>query len=486
MNDDTSFNRELLPHETRAQWAARFYERASATKRVYRTSDDNMLVIPERGLPIRIYHPDLFDGVLGEIVDIVQMIRGRGGEQSPVTATLQRPELLKLFNSTQKHILPEVKAIVYEPVLVPCGNGGYEISHPGYNPASGVYYFVKPGEPAIRPLPGTEHLEACFSAVPFESQPFRANLLGWLLGGVLLDQTLDPPLLVVTGNRQGIGKSSVVQAAGSIITGVQPSPMSPHGSEFTKQLSAAFLESQRFLFLDNIVVRAGGSYDNTHLSTLLTQGFSKKVRLLGHSRNVSSSGILIAASLNDAKLSTDLATRSLPIKLMTWEDRLHSPYCKHYAVEHRAELYGELLWLGLQGQDDSATSQEHLAFRFRRWLQFVRPRIEARFGPMALDEAAALDEISQEMFHFGVDWHDVDFTVTDFVGRLRLMASRYPALSTKLGNIPSDAGIRSAFGKMLQAKTDKPISTDGTLTVTLRGREDKKEKRTVYRFEVKE
>lgn len=482
-DEDLVFNRAVLRGETRAQWAARFYEAAARSGRVFRTSDENLLVVPESAAPKRIFSPDQFDGVLGEIVNVVQALRDEDeGDQRMVTTALSRPEIMKLFFSEQKKVLPQVSAVVHEPVVVPAGNGTYVVTQPGYNPGTGVYYYVAPGEVPVVPVEGIEALKFCFSAVPFESQHYAANLMAWLLGGVCLDPLLDPPLLVVSGNQQGIGKSSVVQAAGTIVTGVTPSPISPHGGEFAKQVSAQFLENSRFLFLDNIVVRGTGSYDNTQLSTLLTQGFSKKMRILGHSRHVSASGILVAASLNDAKLSVDLATRSLAVKLCSWQPRLHVPYCKHYATENRRRLYGELLWLALQGRDDASTDERYIGFRFRRWLNFVRPRIEKHFGELAVTESCTLDEITQELYHLGLDWADTPFTVAEFLQRLAMKTSQFPALAQKRAGIPSERGAQTAFGQLLSGREGQALSLDGTVSVTLESKTSRDGK--LYSFKV--
>lgn len=475
MPDDNIFNRDITAGETRAEWAQRFYTAASNTGRVFRTSDDNLLVKPRSGRPIRIVSLDQFDGILSEIVHVVR-IRNDDGREQTRTSALDRGELNKLFHSETRSCLPLVTAIVHEPVVTPTSTGTYRLSYPGYNPETGIYYYVPDGEPPIDPSPGVDTLKECFSAVPFSEPGMFHNLLAWLLGGVCLDPTLDPPLLVVTGNQQGIGKSSVIQAAGTILTGFIPNPIEPQGSEFTKQLSAQFLENQRFVFLDNIVVRGGGAYDNTHLSTILTQGFSKRVRILGHSRSVSASGVLVAASLNDAKFSSDLSSRSLPVKLHCWEPRLHVPYCKLFAIEHRRRLYGELLWLALQGADDPSGDTSYIGCRFRRWLNFIRPRVETFLGPLKLADYSELDELTLEIFAFGSDAADnpnyfpknqEGFTIADFINEITSKGTRYPALSSKIARGLGDRATQTLFGQLLATRANRPLTIDGESFVRL-------------------
>jgi hypothetical protein len=455
-------------------------------------SDGSLLVRDAHGNPKRVISVDEFLGTLGNIINIVDVKTGRDSAELFSPAELRRTELSCLFHSDARLSLPLVSAIVYDPVVYRSEGGGYTVTSPGYNTPSGIYYAATAGPP-ITALPGTHHLKTCFSGVPFDAEPSRNALLAWLLSGVVLDPTLDPPLLVVSGTRQGLGKSSVVQAAGTILTGAVPAPVAPSPSEFTKALSAQFLQGEsRFVALDNIVVRGSGTYDNSALSTLLTQGFSKSVRLLGYSRNVSCSGVLVAASLNDARLSTDLASRSISVKLSGWEPQLMIPFCKDYAFKYRRELYGELLWLAQQGQDDAETSQLYLSCRFRRWVNFVRPRIEREFGPLLLEEAsAALDEVFQELFAIACDSADdgtpwaalnaTGFQIADLINYVKSHSERFPGLFGKVNFYSSLPAIRSAFGKMLAARTNLRLGTDSDLSFTLR-RSDRSGE-VIYTFE---
>lgn len=491
MSETAKFNRASLPGEDTAAWTQRFYALLAGTGRVFRTSDGNLLVRDSWGNPKRVISQDEFIGVLGSIVNFVDVKTGREGAELCTRAELRRTEIATLFHADARLSLPLVVAIVYDPVVYRNEAGGYSISNPGFNPDSGIYYAATSGPPIV-PLPGTTHLSTCFSGVPFDAPHSRNALLAWLLSGVVLDPTLDPPLLVVSGNRQGIGKSSVVQAAGHILTGSVPSPVAPAPSEFVKALSAQFLQGDsRVIFIDNIVSK-GGSYDNTALATLLTQGFSKSVRLLGYSRNVSCSGVLVAASLNDARLSTDLASRSISVRLANWESSLMVPYCRDYAAKHRRELYGELLWLALQGQDDAESSTTYISCRFRRWVNFVRPRIESHFGALQLEDASsALDEATQELFAIacdsaddGTSWNARNlegWTVTDLINYVKSNSERFSSLYAKIVFYSSLPAIRSAFGKMLAAKTDQRIGTDPDLSFFLRC--VKKKDGPTYHFE---
>lgn len=487
---DTTFDVEYQTGEDFEGWARRFYTCALLSGRVFRTTDGNLLVQHDGGPPIRVTDPSLFQRHLAPIVKSIRY-RNVDGEHVARPCVLDRAQLNMLFGGPAADVLPLVTAVVFDPVVVPQGDGRYAMVAPGFNRGNGVYYYVPSGEPPITPVEGTYHLQRCFSAIPFENPGCFANLVAWLLGGVCLDPKIDPPLFVVSGNQQKVGKSSVIRAAGTIITGVNPNPIASQGSEFLKQLSAQFLENSRFVFLDNIVVRGGGSFDNQQLSTLLTQGFSKKIRILGHSRHVSAAGVMVAASLNDAKFVGDLATRILGCSLCAWEDRIHNPYCVHYATEHRRDLYGELLNMAITGVNDPIDDEHHKTLRFRSWLQFVRPRVEPLFGTLAISEAGMFDDITQEIYHLGLDsqriFQGVPFHGHEFVDKIRANAARYPALYNRFDSLASDRAREVVAGHILSSRADKPLCLAGPdITVTLRSATDRHTKTLSYYFEVSE
>jgi len=321
------WNRSVLPGESRRDWATRFFEAAATTHRLFRREGGGLIHIGPNGPKILLDHQSFY-GVAHSVVE-VQQVKSIGNDEKDVSALLGPLEVSVLFESSAQALLPTLRSVVHDPVVVPGATGNRAIE-PGYDPESRLYYYRTPLSVEIKPREGVEHLKACFSAVPFAEEGFRNNLIGWLLGAVYYDHLMDSPFLVVDGNQQGVGKTSCVHAAGRIVTGGQVQAVSGRGSEFEKQLSTNFLDpspAARIFFLDNITTSQGRSFDSSALASLLTQGTSKRVRILGHSRAVTASGTLFAASLNDAKLSQDLSDRSLPVRLYRDVNCPQHPYC---------------------------------------------------------------------------------------------------------------------------------------------------------------
>jgi len=452
--------------QTRAEWCRDFYQKALKTGRLYLQADCGHLVYVDPSFgPRRIFSASDFYGILHSLVEVVTFRQDDNGEWQVAAALLNREETANLSDSPEKTLLPVLRALVFEPVVVPKGPG-FRIIPPGFDPESGYYYWTAPGTAPISIVEGTEHLSKVFAGVPFERPAYKANLIAWLLGAISADQAMQTPFLVCDGNQQGVGKTSVVQAAGYILSGGLPSPIDPRGQEFWKQLSTRFVENDRVIFLDNITTHRGGSYDNEHLSGLLTQGTSKRIRILGQSKTVSAAGILFAASLNDAKLSADLSERSLLVRLFREKNQPMVPYCKEYAIEHRRALYGELLWLATQPAPP-VEDCVHSNFRFRRWLQFVMPRVEKFFGPMGIEEARSLDDATQELFSWGADNVSSPFFAAEFLPKILAFADRYPCLYQRVASISSERGKAISIGRLLKQHVGDVHSIQNSLKIKL-------------------
>ena len=461
------FVRNVPIGETRESWCRSFYAAVRTQNVLYRTNGAGFLYIDPAQGPRRILTHSDFYGLAHSLVEVVEeRERARTHEQFLVPAYLANIESQILYSSPESMILPSVEILLTEPVVIPQADGTYRATVPGYDPEALTYYWTGSSVP-IEPIPHVHHLLQCFSGVPFAKPEYRNNLFAWLLGAICLDPLVDLPLLVVSGNQQGVGKSSCVQAAGHILAGRIPAPLNFRGSEFWKDISARFIDGDRVLFLDNIVCRRAAGFDHPHLSTLLTQGRSKKIRVLGHSRMCSANGLLFAASLNDAKLSTDLADRSLPVYLYREQNEPMVPYCREYAIKHRSEIYGELLGLALT-QAAAVNVPTAPTFRFRGWLDFIGPRILSAFGPMALQESADLDDLSQELIAYGFDNINTEFDSDALIHTVQAQPDRYPSLHQKINNISSDRARKISVTRLLRGLTARIFSPLAGQSTSLR------------------
>lgn len=464
------FNKGLRNGEDREAWAFRYLDTLGRTGRVFRTPGYGLTYISQETGPRPIMTIADFEQFCHTLVEVVVLRETRDHQEVVSPVYLQHSDLAAIFGRHPESSLPILNTSVREPMALIRDDGSVEVTHPGFNGQGGrnVFYYVPPGEQVIEPRHGTEHLERCLSGVPWERPEYRNNFIAWLLGAVVLDQRFDTPFLVVSGNQQGIGKSVSVQAAGIILNGSVPAPINFKGEELMKNVGARFRDNDRLMFLDNIVVKDGMAFDSPDLSTLLTQGFTKRIRVLGHNRSVSASGILFAASVNHACLSTDLATRTLAVKLFREDLGPMIPFCRDYAIAHRREIYGELLGLALLS-DLPAFKGGHDDFRFRRWLEFVEPRLTAAFGAagkLALEEVSLLDASSQDLFkiaasQLGDETETTDFDSDYILKFLVIHQGAYPALFQKIcANKNSERGKLTEMGKFLKRQRNLSYSTD--------------------------
>lgn len=457
-----SFPIRPAPAETNFDWAGRFYRTLAETETLLRKADNSLWIAVPGTQPTRISSVDDFRGRIHNLVHFVRT--EADGTEIPCPLSYETAQIL--FYSLQIGNLPLLKSLIYEPAVVPAGTG-YVITKPGFDPLTGIFYFVPPPHSPIVPLKGTTHLETLFSGVPVAKPEYRYNLLAWLLGAVVLDPDIDPPLLVVTGNMRGIGKSKTVEACGVILTGQIQTPINQHAEEFEKQLGSRFRDGTRFIAFDNVVTPNGKSYKNERLSGLLTSGFSKQVRVLGHSRSVEQQGVVFAMSANDAKLDPDLSSRALPVQLYADVSKSMTPFVLDYAKTYRREIYGELLNLALTPAEH-ITNSLHPQFRFRRWLDFVYPRIATSFGPLAVEEAQELDDVVIELFSWGSDLGDRRFSAKDLIEAVTSSRDAYPAVAERLLAKPSERSRLIRAGKLLSGLANKSVTLDKGVALTLK------------------
>lgn len=431
------------------EFARSFYGLLAETGYMFRRKDGTMTYIDPNSGPHRILSVDEFLATASHLLDV-----RRGSGDNERASALTRAEAVVLLGSPQRALLPEIEYVLLEPGVWVRPNGEpLLLAEPGYHPEAKAYYWRSPDTVPIAPRAGTEHLERCFSGVPFLNDAYKNNVFAWLVSGMSLAD-INPPMLAVTGNDRGVGKSSLVQAAGYILTGQMQNAISPIGAEFEKQLGAKFAAEQRFIMMDNIVTQGSRSFSHAKLASLLTEGRSKAVRRLGQSREISQTGVLFALTANDCKLDQDLATRSLAVALHREQAGPMEPYVLSYAREHRAEIYGELLQLALE-REPIAIPEEYRTCRFVDWINYTVPIIVPRFGPMAIREAEDLDDRLQDLFAWGEDHVDQPFTTTslynEIVGNPENLAGLWHSISTTR----SERGRQTKLGAFLNNTVDK-------------------------------
>src|SRR5688572_6829857 len=179
----------------------------------------------------------------------------REGRNGPYTAPGSLPLSLaeRFLQSPAFDLLPALDAVFTSPRIVLDADGRPRMHDVGYEPRTRSLYLPATALD-IKPVTSTEHLQKCFSGMPFRSEGDRRRFFGWLLGSILYDSDICRPLLVVDSNSQRAGKSSLCYAAGRILDGKEPTLLK-QGPELEKRLAAIISSNDTFSLLDNVVTK---------------------------------------------------------------------------------------------------------------------------------------------------------------------------------------------------------------------------------------
>ncbi|RVJ12580.1 hypothetical protein [Sinorhizobium medicae] len=220
--------------------------------------------------------------------------------------------------------LRKINGVLNAPTLGPDWN---IIDRPGYDLASGLYLDALPDMEPIPDFPSREQAEDALALLkdllaefPFANPESLSVALSGLITPVCAGAVQFAPLHGITAAAPGTGKSYLAQLGALIAYGAQIPVTGANDKiedELPKQLTAALLNGERFILLDNI----NGELDNS----LLCQAVEQKVvsvRLLGKSQNVACpAGGFWAATGNNLELAGDLKRRSVLCELARDEER---------------------------------------------------------------------------------------------------------------------------------------------------------------------
>ena len=451
------FNFDLS--STEHERAERLYAILARSKKFYRYPTGTILFLSEGRFQEQT-DPWTFNGSL---VSLVSFETGKGKFRS-----LEYKDLAALLASQARFSLPVIEDIITSPKVFDTGRGP-ELFKPGLN-AIGKYqvYYARHPDPTIiepEPLPGVEHLKACFAPFPVVGPGDLANVIAWLVGGVVYGN-MTTPLLMVNGNMPGLGKTTLIQAVAYILEGKDVAATPAYGSEFSKNVGAKLASTDHIVLLDNVVTRGGREFDNPDLSTYLTQP-STDIRKLGTNEFHSGRQLLFAMSINNARLATDIALRSLVVQLNSERSVPLVPYPLKYARDHRRELYGELLGLALSRP--GPVPLPDYSFRFVDWWNTCAPRVSPYFGPLCLSRAA-VDAATQEVVDLLGDLQE--FTPSDLLTRIDSQVDAYGSIIDRLGK-GSERSRITRLGKLLAPLIDVKTAVVGAPAMTLRKRDVK-------------
>lgn len=504
MSDPTETGRSLVefsldrpPTATIADWIAGFYQLFAAYQSrgvdpvlFYHANEDTIYIADPPNPPRAITSHHHFFGEIHNIVNFTRAVDNR-----VVSTALDWKQVPLFFSSSSRRLLPPLTSVVHEPALYRTQSGELKMLHPGYNAfgKEGIYFWNRHGR-EWTPREKPEHLLTCFSGVPFERIEYKANVVAALLGAVVIDRRIESPLLAVTSNQPGVGKTKLTASIGYILTGYEPAPVNYHGNELDKDIGMRFKQNHRFILIDNVETKDGRAFRSDRLAMHLTQGHSKSVRELGFSRSIDMKGVLFALTQNNCELSEDLAVRALPIRLFRVSTGPMHPFVWDYAIKHRFEIYEELLGLAMKKDLPDLSLEGYVPeFRFREWLKFVLPRLRTieEFKDIDLSlviaSGASFDEALLDLGNWAMEMtqdgtNEFVFGAPDLLIQLDVNKSMYQGINGIIKG-RNDHAKKINLGLWLtQSVGKRVILSDGSVVKLVRAADKGPVKK--YRFEI--
>ena len=264
------------------------------------------------------------------------------------------------------------------------------------------------GAPAIERLP--QHLQTLLSGFCFASDADVANAVGAMLTGMLVNHFIvdGKAILLVDGNQPGLGKTLLVRVIGIVCDYIDPPLLhfTAEEEELQKRICATLRGSPgSVLLIDNAKTRSGAAVSSAVIEANSVAP-EINLRILGTSENLSRpNDLLWAITMNQTKVSPDIASRSMPIRL-AYEGRPEKrvfpgpdpiEYARTYRLEILSELAGMVLHWNQRGRPDGLAQH-----RLTTWSRIIGGILQAaglnEFLSNAADAAAqfnvALDDLA--------------------------------------------------------------------------------------------
>lgn len=251
--------------------------------------------------------------------------------------------------------LPDLTTVTHTPVFDRAWN---YIGSPGYHEPSGIYY----KGPTLLPRPGTERIRELLADFNWSSPEDMVNVVGVLLTSLTMPNWRSGhPIVIIDGNKSGVGKSALAKVIGQVIEGKEPASISYNrrDEEFEKTLATRIEAGDRMIFIDN----AKGRVDSAVLERCVTDPVLTFRRLGSNSAISRVNDVVFCLTMNLTRLSPDLRRRALPVSLCMAHDTKEIIYAiddlEEWTRRHREELVRELAGMVL------------------RWVELGRPKCES-------------------------------------------------------------------------------------------------------------
>jgi hypothetical protein len=251
--------------------------------------------------------------------------------------------------------LPRISLYSRRPLFGP----DYELLNPGYHGSPGYLIHGTEIEPDMTPPTSANdpierlprHLRALLSGFCFSGPADVANTLAFALTGVLSNHFLDggKPLALVDGNQPGVGKTLLMRSIGVVTDGGDPRLIhyTADDEELQKRICATLRPgTQSMIIVDNAKSSTGTPVSSPALEANSVAP-EISLRILGVSQNYTRpNDCLWTVTMNQTRVSPDLVSRGLPIRLAYTGDPGKRKFGRadpiRYAREHRTEILAEL------------------------------------------------------------------------------------------------------------------------------------------------
>jgi hypothetical protein len=297
-------------------------------------------------------------------------------------AAIPRPVLQAMLAVPSPRV-PVLDGIVASPVL---DADGELVASPGYHPRARLWYA---GTRMVRrPMSSQAAVDLLLGEwlgdFRFARGADRAAALGFLVQLVM--RRMIPaacPLHVFEAPVQGSGKDLLVQVLSTVGLGgapvVQAWAASPE--ERQKKLMAGLMAGSSLIWIGNVT----GRLADPTLAAILTAHPVYEDRVLGGSimGRVTTAGLSMACTVNNASMDDDIATRAVRVRIDTGlEDPTVGRKFRHkdlpaWTIAHRDELLSAVLVLIDSARAEGAEWRGPVHGRYPTWSRIVGQVIEA-------------------------------------------------------------------------------------------------------------
>ena len=327
-------------------------------------------------------------------------------DSPPLQFALPFAFVSQLLNGFQiRDSVPRIQAIFRRPAY----DENFALQGPGWHPDSGFYVQgldIEPIPLSDRPSGGTV-LDRCppilrelLNGFCFRSPADVANSLAVLLTGVLANHFAESgkPNVLVDGNQPSVGKTLLARANGAVLDGIDPTliEFTANDEELTKRICSKLREGPTSVLIFDNAKNASGAPISSTVVEAQSMAPQVSLRILSQSVNITVPNLMLwIITMNSTRASPDTVSRGIPVRL-EYEGKTDDRTFAHeqliaYAIEHRAEILGELFGMierwTLTGRPNGQRNH-----RCSYWARIVGGILEANGIPEFLanrDEAAA-------------------------------------------------------------------------------------------------